>query len=117
MKQFEVWDADLLYSENSHVQGGHRPVIDVSNNAANTYSPAVTIVPLTSRHSKSNLPTHVWIDVSALPLRSLALCEQITTVDKDRLKKCIGFIADSPTRKRLGQAMLVQLGITQAATH
>ena len=39
-----------------------RPVVVVSNNKANTYSPVVTVVPFTSRvYKKRYLPTHVSI--------------------------------------------------------
>lgn len=45
------------------LQSGIRPVVVVSNNKANTYSPVVTVVPFTSRvYKKRYLPTHVFIN-------------------------------------------------------
>ena len=60
MKRFEIWMAELPAEAGSHVQQGVRPVVVVSNDAANRYSPVVTVVPLTSQRKKP-LPTHVVI--------------------------------------------------------
>ena len=53
--QFDIWFAHLPMREDSHVQGGRRPVIIVSNNAANKHSPIVSIVPLFEMHSTAEL--------------------------------------------------------------
>ena len=81
-KRYEIWQAELPFIENSHVQHGCRPVIVVSNNAANSYSPVITVVPLTTRIGKKRLPTHKLILTSGLRSVSLALCEHITALDK-----------------------------------
>ena len=64
-----------------------RPAIIVSNNIGNAHANIVEIVYLTSR-SKANLPTHVHINSS--PRHSIALCEQISTISKDRLGDYLG---------------------------
>ena len=58
-----------------------RPGIIISNDAANKYSPNVTVIPITSRNKKP-LPTHVCISCK---VQSTALCESIQTVAKARI--------------------------------
>ena len=59
-----------------------RPAIVVSNDENNEFSPTLEIVYLTTK-PKPNLPTHV--DIKSSPKPSIALCEQINTVDKERV--------------------------------
>jgi mRNA interferase MazF len=79
------------------VQHGLRPCIIVSNNKANTYSPNVVLVPLTSR-SKKPLPTHYTIVPTlknGLKVNSTALAEQIITISKSAIQKVIGCVDNS----------------------
>ena len=110
MKRYEIWQADLPAAANSHVQGGSRPVIVVSNDMANRYSPLVTVVPLTTR-KKTPLPTHVVLSNRALKRTSLALCEHILTLDKEHLRFRIGYVYDSADRYAIDRALVVQLGM------
>ena len=77
---------------NGSVQGGVRPVVVVSNNKGNKFSPVLVVVPLTSK-TKKVMPTHYTVSPSSkngLSTRSTALCEQILTVGKDTIKGFIG---------------------------
>ena len=58
MKRFEIWFADLPRIDGSHVQQGFRPILIISNDRANTYSPVIIAIPLTSRLTKRPMPTH-----------------------------------------------------------
>ena len=110
MKRYEIWMADLPSIPDTHVQYGYRPVIIVSNDAANQYSPVITIVPLTSQKKKP-LPTHVTLQEKSLARSSTALCEQIMTLDKSRCRRCVGSVNDSFDRQSLRHALSVQLGM------
>ncbi|MDO5026405.1 MAG: type II toxin-antitoxin system PemK/MazF family toxin [Tissierellia bacterium] len=87
---------DLFYADLSPVvgseQGGVRPVIIVQNNVGNKYSPTIIIAPVTSQMNKAKLPTHVRLrgNEFGLPKNSVALLEQIRTIDKRRLREKIG---------------------------
>lgn len=71
-------------------QGGRRPVIVVSNDMGNRYGRTLVVVPVTTG-AKPGLPTHVRLDGCAgLRSGSLALCEQVRTIDKLRLVRCVG---------------------------
>ena len=110
MKHYEIWMADLPFAKNTHVQHGYRPVVIVSNDFANRCSPVVTVVPLTSQPKKP-LPTHVLLHEQGLLKSSIALCEQIMTVDKHRLKRCVGYVYIARDRAALRHALGVQLGM------
>ena len=111
MKRYEIWMADLPSWDDSHVQGGYRPVIIVSNDTANAHSPVITVVPLTSKRTKNSLPTHVLIREQGLTRDSLALCEQIISLDKTRFIRRIGYIYRPFDRVALCHALAVQLGM------
>lgn len=75
-------------------QDGIRPVLVVQNNKGNRFSPTIVIIPITSSLSKSNIPSHVeLLKTSGLDKKSIALVEQIRTLDKKRLLRKITSIA------------------------
>jgi len=95
--QNKIWRGDLYCADlNPTVgseQGNRRPVLIVQNDAGNEHSPTVVVVPLTRNLRKSPLPTHVRIAKSyGLETDSLALVEQIRTIDRSRLTDYIGHI-------------------------
>ena len=76
-------------------QYGGRPGIIVSNDLNNRHSRTVEVVMLTTKPKKP-LPTHV--NINSAPRPSTALCEQITTVAKERLTDYIGKLDDFEQR-------------------
>jgi len=91
---------DIFYADLSPVigseQGGLRPVLIVQNDVGNKYSPTVIAAAITSRMSKTRLPTHIDVYASdaGLTKDSVILAEQVRTIDKRRLKEKIGHIDD-----------------------
>lgn len=87
---------DIFYAELNPVigseQGGIRPVLIISNNMGNRFSPTVIIAAITSRvQTKAKLPTHTAVkDYKGLDKDSIVLLEQIRTIDKQRLKQHMG---------------------------
>ncbi|NFH01581.1 type II toxin-antitoxin system PemK/MazF family toxin [Clostridium botulinum] len=80
-------------------QGGIRPVICLSNDIGNTYSPTVIVATITSQQTKAKIPTHVNISGYGLKEDSIVLLEQIRTIDKRRLKGYIGHADELAMRK------------------
>jgi mRNA interferase MazF len=75
-------------------QSGHRPVIVVQNDSGNAHAPTVIVVPVTSR-TKTKLPTHLPLSgIAGIRAGSVALMEQVRTIDKSRLGKRIGSVHD-----------------------
>ena len=109
----EIWMCNLANRSGS-VQTGSRPVLILSNDRNNTFSPTLNVVPLTSRIEKSNLPIHVSLwDYQRYGLRkpSVLLVEQITTVSLDSLGMRLGMIDDRETLVRIRRALEIQLPI------
>lgn len=71
-----------------------RPAVIISNNMANRYSHAVTVLPITSRKSSQSFPfdTSLPDDTLGLSKPSKIKCDQVRTVDKQRLPKLLGYV-------------------------
>ncbi len=85
--------------DGSHVQGGIRPVVVLQNEVGNACAPTVTVVPVTSKRRKGDRqPTHcVLAGGGVLPAESVALGEQITTIDKRQCLKYLGRLSRQET--------------------
>jgi mRNA interferase MazF len=94
-------------------QSGMRPVIIVQNDTGNRHSSTVIVVPITSQIKKEEMPTHIKLNNDfGLDDVSMALCEQIDTIDKQRLFSYIGQVSQSELQ-RINHALEVSLGLTQ----
>lgn len=91
----------------THVQKSMRPVLIISNDFNNCYSATVNIVPLTSK-TKKKIPTHVSVNGYGLEKESIALVEQITTIDKSKINKLIGHIDNSALLNEIVGAIIKQ---------
>ena len=76
VRRMELWWA-ALPTVPGHVQHGTRPVVIVSNDLSNTYSPVVSVVPCTTQRRKPTLPTHVYLRGYGLSSGSIAMCKQV----------------------------------------
>lgn len=107
---------DLFYADLSPVvgseQGGVRPVIVVQNNVGNKYSPTIIVAPVTSQLNKAKLPTHVRLKSNefGLPKNSVALMEQLRTIDKKRLREKIGSF-NHDIMLKIDEAMAISLDL------
>lgn len=91
-------------------QSGRRPVIIVQNDLGNLYSNTVIVVPVTSA-GKKPMPTHVKLGREyGLFRESIALAEQIMTLDKRRLGEYVGQI-DDIKMVEIDDALKASLGI------
>ena len=85
----EVYSVDFGIGKGS-VQGGLRPAVIVQNNIGNIHSPTVLVAPLTSKN-KRELPTHVkFSGTERSSCSGTIMLEQIFTVNKFELLKCLG---------------------------
>lgn len=110
---------DIFYADLSPVigseQGGLRPVLVVQNDVGNKYSPTVIVSAITSKMTKTKLPTHIGVlakDVGLLK-DSTILLEQIRTIDKTRLKEKMGHL-DPTTMNEVNNAIGVSFGLSFA---
>ena len=112
----QIRRGDIYYADLSPVvgseQGGLRPVLIIQNDVGNKYSPTVIAAAITSRMSKTRLPTHIDIYASRAGLArdSVILLEQIRTLDKRRLRERMGHL-DDEMMDRVNNAIAVSFGI------
>lgn len=89
MKRAEVWWVDFDPSLGSEIKK-RRPAIIVSNDSANRMLARVTVVPLTSNVDRI-YPSEAVVTIN--DVRSKALADQLTTVDKTRLSQKIASLS------------------------
>jgi len=89
-----------------------RPAVIISNNMANRYSHAVTVLAITARKSSQLFPfeTSLPDDTLGLSKRSKIKCDQVRTVDKQRLPKLLGHV-DHETLLKIEDALKLHLGL------
>ncbi len=108
IKRGEIYWAEID-SKTLHINKGRRPVLVVSNDKCNEFSPVVHCVPLTTAKKKF-LPTHVAIEINGI--YNTVLCEQIVPINSNELKE-FDFIKKISNSKMdaVCVAMMKQLGI------
>ena len=115
MKDERIYRGDIYLANlnpyKGSEQGGKRPVIIIQNDVGNHYRPTVIVTAVTSRFFKKRaLPTHVPLDNEELEKNSLALLEQIRTIDKSRLIRKIGRVPKE-TMEEIDRAIFVSLAL------
>lgn len=111
--KMEVYKGDIFFVDKYNKDYGcgseqstGRPAIIVSNDMGNKHSSMVEVVYLTSQEKKP-LPTHVEV-ICQVP--SIALCEQICSVSKERLSSFVRTCTDAEMKK-IDEALMISLGI------
>ena len=110
IRRGEIYYADLSPVVGSE-QGGVRPVLILQNDIGNKYSPTVIVSAKTSQLGKAKLPTHIELSAERynLPKNSVALLEQIRTLDKRRLQEKVTTLSPEKMRE-VNKALLISLG-------
>ena len=111
VKRGEIYLTNLNPYQGSE-QGGVRPVIIIQNDIGNFYSHTTIIIPVTNyMNHKKSLPTHVILPENILSYKSVALCEQLRVIDKNRLIRYIGKL-DGKILREIKSAINISLGMT-----
>lgn len=114
IKRGDILYVELGVSRRGSIQAGIRPVIVISNNRANKFSTVFTVVPLTTKlFKKRNLPTHVFVSAFTsvgLGQHSIALCEQVTSINHEEIIGNLGYVDDS-TLEQITEAVKIQIGV------
>ena len=110
IRRGQIYIADLGSGCGSEQQG-IRPVLIIQNDVGNHYGSTVLVVPITSQNKKI-MPTHLRISsgIAGLTKDSTALVEQMRTVDKSRLKNCIGCLT-ADMMNDVNSRIMIQVGI------
>ena len=109
IKRGQIYQAELGKRDGS-IQAGVRPVVIISNDFNNKYSPTVNVLPITSK-TKNNIPVHVDLgEKEGLTQPSTVLTEQMVTVNVSQLTKHIGQ-CNKYKMYEIERAILIQSGI------
>lgn len=93
----DIFYADLPDKKGSE-QNGLRPVVIIQNNLGNKHSRTLIVAPRTSQ-DKPNLPVHSEIYNNSLDRDSIILLEQVTTIDKNKVKEFVGHLTRNELKK------------------
>lgn len=109
-----IWvDFDLDKKCVGSEQKGERPAVVVQNDYGNKASNTTIIVPLTSKF-KTEIPTHVDIssfDLGEGKIDSIALCEQVRVIDKERITYVDKTILSADKMKEIEKGLLISFGV------
>lgn len=108
MRRGEVWWVNFEPSVGGEIRK-QRPVVIISNDAANKYLNRVQVIPLTSNVGRV-YPSEAVVTVNDRP--SKAMADQLTTVSKQRLRDQAGVLSHDDMRK-VEHAVRVQLGLVE----
>ena len=109
IRRGEIYLVDLGVQKGS-IQSGKRPVVVISNNMNNQYSPTINVLPITSKN-KNNIPVHVNVGIKeGLSQESTVLTEQVVTINKNQIKKYVGK-CNKYKMYEIEKALLIQNGV------
>ena len=93
---------DIFYvdlpNQNGSEQSGVRRVVIIQNNLGNKYGRTLIVAPITSQ-DKKDLPVHSEIYNNSLEKDSTILLEQVTTIDKNKVKEFVGHLTRNELKK------------------
>jgi len=89
-----------------------RPALILQNDVANQYGAITIVAAVTSYKGDKLYPTEVLLKASGTGLRadSVAVLNQIRSIDKQRLARKLGRV-DSNTMHKIGSALQISLGL------
>lgn len=105
LQRYDIIKAKINYEGNS-VQTNERPYVIVSNPLGTKYAPIITVMPLTSKIKKTNMPVHGCLEANGengLQLYSMVMGEQIITISKTEVMEKLGTIICKEDRKMIDQ--------------
>lgn len=101
-------------ADNTHMQAGVRPVVAISNNKNLASSPCIHVLPLTTKLSKTKLPTHVLLKTDFLSHTSICLAEQLMQISRQNLLETGRYLGTLSNEEltRVKEALKIQLAIS-----
>lgn len=111
VKRSEVWLADLNPTRGSE-QAGTRPVLIFQNDVINKFTTTVLTIPFTTNLRRASLPSCVKVSKGegGLTSDSVALCHQLRAIDKTRLQRKLGELAEE-TMAAIESRVILTMGI------
>ncbi|HLO51962.1 MAG TPA: type II toxin-antitoxin system PemK/MazF family toxin [Kamptonema sp.] len=112
-KRGEVYLVNFDPTRGSEIQKT-RPALILQNNVANESSPITIVAAITSQFEDPLYPTEVLIKApeGGVKQDSVALLNQIRSIDKQRLIKCLGTLS-LETMKQVDRSIEISLGLIE----
>lgn len=112
IRRCEIYFADLRGGNGGSEQSGQRPILIISNNRGNMFSPTVIAVTISTSETKAKLPTHVLLKAEKTGLKydSIAQFEIIKTIDEYRIIGKVGTL-DEETAQKIDRALAISVGL------
>ena len=121
-RRYEIWFADLGDHYGTSVQSGNRPVLIISNDVGNQYSQTLTVIPLTTKLKRMDMPTHIILtEEDCCMFRpqtlqdSVLLAEQITTIAKSALCSRLCRVTSKEKKQEIVRAVATQLDMQRTS--
>ena len=106
LQRYDVIKAKIKY-EGGSVQAKERPYVIVSNPIGTKCATIITVMPLTSKIKKMNMPVHCCISAdkdNGLTEYSMVLGEQIITISKDEVIERLGSVTNQNEKRMIDKA-------------
>lgn len=113
-ERMDIVLVDLGEDFDSCVIGDFRPAIVISKTSYNKTSPVMQVLPLTKKLKAIDKDYHVFIDrMDCKDFEASGVCmiEQITTVDRQQVRRKIAEVTEPRLIAKLEAAMVQHLGI------
>ena len=106
LQRYDIIKANIKY-EGGSVQTNERPQVIISNPIGTKHASIITVMPLTTKLKKLNMPVHSCInadDDNGLTEYSMVLGEQIITISKDEVIERLGSVTNQNEKRMIDKA-------------
>ena len=106
LQRYDIIKAKIKYEGEGSVQVKERPYVVLSNPIGTKYATIITVMPLTSKIKKTNMPVHGCLEANGengLQLYSMVMGEQIITISKTEVIEKLGTITSKEDRRMVDQ--------------
>lgn len=110
VRRGEIYWVDFSPSRGSE-QRGRRPCLVVQNDIGNTYARTTIVAAITSAVPKREYPFNVAVPSETLPKASIVKCDQLMTIDVERLgSRPLAMLAPE-VMEQIDEALRLSLGL------
>lgn len=116
-RRMDIILVDFGEDFDSCVIGDFRPAIVISKTSYNKVSPVMQVLPLTKKLKAIDRDYHIFVDrMDCKDYEASGICmvEQITTVDRQQVRRKIAEVTEPRLIAKLESAMVRHLGIERA---
>lgn len=106
IRKYDIIKANIKYEGSGSVQTKEPPYVVVSNPVGTKHGTIITVMPLTSKIKKENMPVHGCIkanNINGLSLYSMILGEQPITISKDEVEEKLGMVTNQKEKNMINK--------------